>query len=226
MSRGKQYQHLKESAPTDAVDLPTAVGWLKEHARSSFDETFELHVRLGIDTAKSDQTVRGSVVLPHGSPKKMRIAVFTEDTGKQEEAKAAGAEIVGGENIITDIEAKGALDADITIATPDMMPKVATIARILGPKGLMPNPKTGTVTPDVEQAVKELAGGKIAFKMDPLGNIHVAFGKASWSVEKLIGNVEVILETVRTARPTAQKGQFIRSVTLASTMSPGIKIRL
>lgn len=226
MPRSKQYQHIKESVPADTLDLPTAIGWLKEHTRSSFDETFELHIHLGVDTEKSDQSVRGNVVLPHGSPKKMRIAVFTEDVTKQKEAKAAGAEIIGGENVIADIEAKGSLDADVTIATPDMMPKVAKIAKILGPKGLMPNPKTGTVTPDVGQAVQELVGGKVTFKMDQLGNIHVAFGKASWSTDKLAANAGAVLEAVRASRPAAQKGQFILTVTAVSTMSPGIRVEV
>jgi large subunit ribosomal protein L1 len=222
--RGKLYKAVKEKTPQQVVDLETAVAFLKEHARSTFDETVEIHVLLGVQPQKSDQMVRGSVVLPHGTPKKKRIAVFTDDTALQKAAKDAGAKIVGGDDLIADVQSNGALEADVTVATPNMMPKIARIAKILGPKGLMPNPKTGTVTPDVAKAVQELAGGKVAFKMDQLGNIHEAVGKVSWDAKKIQENTAALLEAVRASRPATQKGEFIRSVTVKSTMSPAVRI--
>lgn len=221
---GKTYRAVKEKAPTQAVDITTAAAFIKEHARAKFDETVELHVHLGIDASKSDQMVRGSVVFPHGTPKKKRIVVFTDDAALQEAAKQAGAEVAGGEDLIAEIEESGSLDADITIAAPNMMPKVARVAKILGPKGLMPNPKTGTVTPDVAKAVQELSAGKVAFKMDQLGNIHEAVAKASWDTEKIVENTTALIDAIRAVRPAVQKGAFLQSVTLVSTMGPGIKV--
>lgn len=218
------YQTIKEAAPTEAVDVATAVAFIKEHARTSFDETIELHVRLGIDPQQSNQLVRGSVMLPSGAPKQKRIAVFTTDPKMQAAATEAGAALVGGEELVAQIQETKKLDAEVTIASPDMMPKIAKVAQILGPQGLMPNPKTGTVTPDPAAAVRELAGGKLSFRMDQQGNIHEAIGKASWDAEKITMNVEALLDAIKAARPAAARGQFLRSVTVSSTMGPGVHV--
>lgn len=222
----KVYKKIKEKVPKEAVDIQTAVTFLKENARTSFDETIELHVHLGIDVSKSEQMVRGQVVLPSGSAKAKRIAVFTADSAQKKAAQEAGATLVGGEELVTAIAEKGMLEADVAVATPDMMIKIAKVARILGPQGLMPNPKTGTVTPEPAKAVKELMGGKVSFKMDQLGNIHEAVGKASWEAEKIAANVTTLIEAVKQSRPAGMKGQLIKTVTLASTMSPGIRVVL
>lgn len=222
--RGKNYTKIKEQAPTRAVSVEEAVTFLQANCQGKFDQTVEVHLHLGVDPAKSDQSVRGSVQLPGGTPKQKKVAVFTTDTGKQAAAQVAGATIVGGDELIAQILAAGSLAADVTVATPDMMPKLATIARILGPKGLMPNPKTGTVTADPEKVVKELAGGKISFKMDALGNIHEGVGKISWDPAKIAANVTALVMAVRAARPATQKGIFIRSVSLKATMSPAVAV--
>ncbi|MEX1112399.1 MAG: 50S ribosomal protein L1 [Candidatus Andersenbacteria bacterium] len=224
MARSKSYKAIKEKTPTEAVGLSEAVVFVKEHPAAKFDETVEIHMHLGIDPSKSDQTVRGSVVLPHGTPKQKKVVVFTDDKSKQEAAKAAGAVLVGGQELIDKIAAEGVLDADITVASPDMMAKVAKVAKILGPKGLMPNPKTGTVTPDVEAAVKELSAGKMAFKMDQLGNIHEGVAKVSWDANKIEENIEALIEAVRAARPATQKGQFLPHVVVNTTMGPSIRL--
>jgi large subunit ribosomal protein L1 len=224
--RGKKYQAIKTQVPVELVDISTAVAFLKEHVQSKFDETVEVHIRLGVDASQSEQMVRGNVTLPHGSPKEKKIVVFTADTGKQAKAKEAGATLVGGEELITKIASQGSLEADVTVATPDMMPKIAKVAKILGPQGLMPNPKTGTVTPDPASVVKELKAGKVSFKMDNLGNIHEAVAKVSWDSEKIIANTQALIVALRASRPAAQKGEFLRSVTLKTTMSPAIRISL
>lgn len=217
-------QQNNNDSPTNAVDIPTAVDFLKSHTRPTFDETIEIHIHLGIDPQRSEQMVRGEVVLPSGAPKKKRIAVFAETETQQAAAKKAGAVVVGGDELIKTIQDQGALDADIAVATPTMMRKIAKIARILGPRGLMPNPKTGTVSPDPAKVVKELTGGKLSFKMDQLGNIHEALAKVSWDADKISSNASVFIEAVKQNKPAAAKGKFIHSITLASTMSPGIKI--
>ncbi|MBI4022404.1 MAG: 50S ribosomal protein L1 [Candidatus Andersenbacteria bacterium] len=222
--RNKKYRHIKEQAPTEAVALPVAVAFIKEHARPSFDETVELHVHLGVDPEKSDQTVRGTVQLPAGPPKQQRVVVFTSDQSQQQEVKAAGAAEAGGEELVESIIQIGGLEADITIATPQMMPTVARAAKILGPRGLMPNPKTGTVSDQPSQTLQQLLGGKVAFKMDQQANIHLAIGKASWAPDKIIANVNTCLQAVREARPAAVKGEFIRSVSLKTTMSPAVRL--
>lgn len=224
MGRSRAYQAVKEKAPQEVVSVTEAVEFIKANPAAKFDETVELHVRLGIDPTKSDQMVRGSVVLPHGTPKQKKVVVFTDDKDKQSAAKAAGASEVGGQELIDRIAADGGLDADVTVASPDMMPKVAKIAKILGPKGLMPNPKTGTVTPDVEAAVKDLAAGKVAFKMDQLGNVHEGVAKVSWDTEKTAENIHALLEAITAARPAAQKGEYIAQVFVASTMGPSVRI--
>lgn len=222
--RSKTYRAVKEKTSAEAIDLNAAIAFIKEHARSTFDETVELHIHLSIDQAKSDQMVRGTVSLPAGLVKQQSIVVFTEDTDAQTAATAAGATRAGGEELIADIEQAGKLDADITIATPSMMPKIAKVAKVLGPKGLMPNPKTGTVTDDPAGVVKELLGGKLSFKMDQLGNIHQALAKVSWDADKIASNVLSFIQAVKDARPASAKGELILSATLKSTMSPAIRI--
>lgn len=219
-------QKVQEKKFSEAVNLAVAVNFLKENARASFDETIELHVHLGIDLIKSDQIVRGSVVLPGGAPKSKRVVVFTADSAQKKAARDAGAVLVGGDELIDHIAKKGSLDADVAVASPDMMAGIAKIARILGPSGLMPNPKTGTVSPAPAVVVKELIAGKLSFKMDTLGNIHEAVGKASWDAEKIITNVEAVVEAIKQVRPAGMKGQLIKTMTLASTMSPGIRVAL
>lgn len=221
---GKHYKAVKEKVPADLVDIKTAVAFLKENATGKFDQTVELHVHLGVDSSKSDQMVRATVVLPSGGAKAKKIAVLAAETKEQEAAKAAGATIVGGEELIKQIETTGKLAADVVVATPAMMPKIARVARVLGPQGLMPNPKTGTVSPDPAAVVKELSAGKITIKMDSLGNIHEAVGKVSWDADKIVANVEAVLAAVRAARPTTMKGQLVKSIAIKSTMSPAIKI--
>lgn len=224
--RSKQYQAIKSKISEEAIDLKKAVAFVKENDRKKFDETIELHVHLNIDPSKSDQMVRGSVSLPAGSPKKQKIVVFTEDPKQQKDALANGAAQSGGEDLIDEIVKNKSLDADITIATPDMMPKVAKAAKILGPKGLMPNPKTGTVSPDPVTVAKELLSGKISFKMDQLGNVHQAIAKVSWDAEKTISNAEAFLQALKSARPDSAKGEFMRNVTVKSTMSPAVSIKI
>ncbi|PIT97992.1 MAG: 50S ribosomal protein L1 [Candidatus Andersenbacteria bacterium CG10_big_fil_rev_8_21_14_0_10_54_11] len=220
----KKYQKIKQAAPAQAVDVQAAAAFIKKHARQSFDETIELHIRLNINPQKSELAVRGSVVLPAGAISIQRIVVITDEISLQEAATAAGAARTGGEDIIAEIIESGTLDADSVIATPAMMPRLTKAARILGPKGLMPNPKTGTVTDDPGQAVAELMDGKISFKMDQLGNIHLAIAKTSWAAEKIVANAEAALAAVRQAKPAAAKGEYIRSITLSSTMGPGIRV--
>jgi len=221
---GKKYNSLKKEVPAQAVSITDAVEWLKKNVQSKFDQTVEVTVRLGVDVGKSDQMVRSFVTLPGGSPKQKKLIVFTEDTTKQEAAKAAGATIVGGKELIDSISKDGSIDADMAIATPDMMPKIAKVARILGPKGLMPNPKTGTVTADPVPTIKELLAGKMSFKMDTLGNIHEPVAKLSWETDRIVKNVEAMLEAVVQARPNTVKGQFLKGMYLKSTMSPAITL--
>lgn len=222
--RSKSYKAVREKIGEQHMDIASAAAFLKENARAKFDETVELHVMLGVDTGKSEQIVRGSVVLPAGTPTQKRVAVVTSDAKKQEEAKKAGATLVGGEELISDIEKNGISDIDIVIATPDMMPKMVKIAKILGPKGLMPNPKHGTVTADVAAAVAELAAGKISFKMDSQGNMHIALAKVSWDAEKTQQNVRAMLDAIRAVRPQTQRGEFMKKIVLKTSMSPAIRI--
>lgn len=221
---GKQYKAVKEKTGPSPVDLMAAVNLLKDNVKGKFDHTVEVHINLGVNASKSDQMVRGSVTLPHGTAKAKRVVVFTSESAKQKEATAAGAAQVGGEELIKEIIEKGTLEADVTVATPDMMPKIAKAAKILGPKGLMPNPKTGTVTLDVAKAVKELASGKISFKMDATGNIHEAVAKLSWDAAKIAENAQALMSAVKSARPATQRGEYIKRIVLKSTMSPAVQI--
>lgn len=221
----KRFQALVKERPQGAVTLPDAVSFVKTHARAKFDETMELHAHLGVDPKKSDQSVRGTVQFPHGAPSSVRVAVFTGDGALQSAATAAGADIVGGSELIEKVKAEGGLDVDVAVATPDVMKDLGGIAKILGPKGLMPNPKTGTIGPDPAKIVRELKGGKVTFKMDDSGNVHVAVGKASWDSEKLVANARAVLDTLRQSRPPTAKGEFLKSVTLTSTMGVGVAVR-
>jgi large subunit ribosomal protein L1 len=222
--RSKTYQHIKEKMPVQAVDLAEGIKILKEQARRKFDETVELHVCLRVDSSKSDHTVRGMLTLPAGAIKEPRIIVIAKTQEEQRAAQEAGALQTGGEELIEEIAAAGKVEADSIIATPAMMPKIAKVAKILGPQGLMPNPKTGSVTPDPVAAVKELKAGKISFKMDQHGNIHLPVAKLSWDTAKIMANSKAALEAIMAAKPAAFRGQLIGNVTIKSTMSPGIKV--
>jgi large subunit ribosomal protein L1 len=223
MKRSKQYRAVAEKIDrSKEYSLENAIGILKGAVKSKFDQTLELHMRLGVDPKYSDQVVRGNVVLPHGSGKKITVLVFAK--GELEKAaQAAGAEYVGAEELVTKIQG-GWMDFDAVIATPDMMPLVGKVARVLGPRGLMPSPKAGTVTVNVAQVIKELKAGKIAYRVDKGGNVHAPFGKTSFSAQQLTENVQSVIESVVKAKPATAKGVYVRSITIASTMSPGVRI--
>lgn len=204
-------------------DPAEAIGLVKEVAFAKFDETVELHVRLGIDPRQSDQQVRGAVVLPYGTGKTKRVAVFAKGE-KAKEAEAAGADIVGAEDLAARIQQENFLDFDVVVATPDMMGALGRLGKILGPKGLMPNPKTGTVTFDVERAIREIKAGKVEFRVDKTAIVHVPIGRVSFDKEKLIGNFATLMEALVKAKPAAAKGTYLKSVAVASTMGPGVKV--
>ena len=213
---------LKKVDTTKEYSVDEAMKTLKELKSAKFDETVEVALNLNVDPRHADQMVRGSVVLPHGTGKKVRVAVFAKDA-KADEAKAAGADLVGAADLIEDIQA-GKIDFDIVISTPDMMGVLGKVARILGPKGLMPNPKTGTVTMDVAKAVENAKGGQVNFRVDKKGNIHAGIGKISFSEEKIKENFITLLETVNKAKPASAKGRFIRNGAISLTMSPSITL--
>ena len=219
---GKKYVDVLKKAPTAPVTLEEAVAFIKANPIAKFDETVDISMRLGVDIKKSDQTVRGTVVLPHGTGKHVRVVVFAAGT-HADEAKAAGADEVGYEDLIEKIKG-GWTDFDVAIATTDAMKEVRKIARILGPRGLMPNPKTGTVTDDIAAAVKASKGGKVDFRMDRTGNCCVACGKLSFEAAKLCENIRAVVEAVRAERPAAAKGTFIKSLTVSSTMGVGVRV--
>lgn len=223
MKRSKQYRAVAEKIDrSKEYSLENAIGILKGAVKSKFDQTLELHMRLGVDPKYSDQVVRGNVVLPHGTGKKVTVLVFAK--GELEKAaQNAGAEYVGAEELVTKIQG-GWMDFDAVIATPDMMPLVGKVARVLGPRGLMPSPKAGTVTVNVAQVIKELKAGKIAYRVDKGGNVHAPFGKTSFSAQQLTENVQSVIESVVKAKPATAKGVYVRSITIASTMSPGVRI--
>jgi len=223
MKRSKQYRSLAEKIDRSKdYPLDEAIQILKDGAKSKFDQSLEIHMRLGVDPKYSDQVVRGNVALPHGTGKKVRILVFAK--GELEKAaNDAGADFAGAEELVTKIQG-GWTDFDAVIATPDMMPLVGKVARILGPRGLMPSPKAGTVTMNVAQVIKELKAGKIAYRVDKGGNVHAPFGKASFTAEQLSENAKSVLESVVKAKPPTAKGVYVRSITIASTMSPGVRI--
>ncbi len=201
--------------------LEDGIKKVKENAKAKFDESIEVHIRTGIDPKKGEQQVRATCVLPHGTGKTKRVAVFTEN---EKEAKEAGADITGGKELIQKIKTKGVIDFDIAVATPDIMRELAQIAKILGPKGLMPSPKNETVTKDIAKTVKELKGGKIAFKNDETSNIHQIIGKVSWNDKKLIENFDAFMQAVNKVKPSGVKGELVRAVTICSSMGKGIRI--
>ena len=219
---GKRYTDILKKLPAEAVSLEEAVAFVKDNAKAKFDETVEVSFRLGVDAKKTDQTVRGTVNLPNGTGKNIRVIVFAAGQ-HADEARAAGAEEVGYEDLIEKIK-NGWMDFDVAISTTDAMKEVRKIARVLGPRGLMPNPKTGTVTDDTGAAVKAAKGGKVDFRMDRGGNVAVLCGKASFDAEKLLGNIRAIVDAVKAERPPAAKGTFLRSMTLSSTMGAGVRV--
>ncbi|MDR2849510.1 MAG: 50S ribosomal protein L1 [Verrucomicrobiota bacterium] len=221
---GKRYTDTLKKAPTTPVSLEEAVKFVKANAGAKFDETVDVSMRLGVDIKKSDQTVRGTVTLPHGTGKTIRVIVFAAGA-HADEAKAAGADEVGYEDLIERVK-NGWTDFDVAISTTDAMKEVRKIARVLGPRGLMPNPKTGTVTDDTAAAVKAAKGGKVDFRMDRTGNVCVLCGKRSFDADKLVDNINVIVTAVQAERPPAAKGTFIRSLTVSSTMGVGVHVLL
>ncbi len=224
MKRGKKYIEAAKNIERGTLyDKEEAISLVKKTAVAKFDETIEAHIRTGCDGRHADQQIRGAVVLPHGTGKKVRILVFAKDA-KAAEAEAAGADYVGGMELIEKIQKENWFEFDVVVATPDMMGIVGRIGRILGPKGLMPNPKAGTVTMDVTKAVNEIKAGKIEYRLDRTNIIHVPIGKSSFSEEQLADNFQTLIDAIIKARPAALKGQFLRSVTLTSTMGPGVKI--
>ena len=222
--RGKKYQEAAKLVDREKTyDLKEAVELVKKTATAKFDETVEAHIKLGVDSRHADQQVRGAVVLPHGTGKTKRVLVFAKGE-KAKEAEAAGADFVGAEDMVTKIQSENWFEFDIIVATPDMMGLVGRLGRVLGPKGLMPNPKSGTVTFEVAKAVDEIKAGKVEYRLDKNNIIHVPVGKVSFGKEKLADNFHALMEAVIKAKPAAAKGQYLRSVTVTSTMGPGVKI--
>ena len=224
MKRGKKYQDaVKNFDKAAQYDVAEAISLVKKNATAKFDETIELHIRTGCDGRHAEQQIRGAVVLPHGTGKTVKVLVFAKGT-KVDEALAAGADFVGGEELIPRIQNEGWLDFDVVVATPDMMGVVGRLGRVLGPKGLMPNPKAGTVTMDVTKAVNDIKAGKIEYRLDKTNIIHVPVGKASFTEEQLADNFHTLMGAIVKAKPAAAKGQYLKSVTITSTMGPGIKL--
>ena len=224
MFRGKKYQDsIKAIDKTKLYDVEEGLEAVLSTAKAKFDETVEMHIKLGVDSRHADQQVRGSVVLPHGTGKKVRVLVFAKGD-KAAEAVAAGADYVGAEDMVTRIQNENFFDYEVIIATPDMMGLVGRLGRVLGPKGLMPNPKAGTVTMDVTKAIAESKAGRIEYRLDKTNIIHCPIGKASFGAEKLADNFNTLMNAVMKAKPAAAKGQYLRSVTVAATMGPGIKV--
>ncbi|MBW3669622.1 MAG: 50S ribosomal protein L1 [Actinobacteria bacterium] len=222
-ARGKKYADAAKRYDRDRLHTPgEAIELVKQLAPAKFDETVELAVRLGVDPRKADQIVRGTVALPAGTGKTVRVAVFAAGDAAMA-AKEAGADIVGADDLVTQVQG-GMLDFDLAIATPDMMGQVGKLGRVLGPRGLMPNPKTGTVTMDVGKAVTEFKGGRVEYRTDKFGNVHVPLGKVSFDQTKLLDNMRAVIDELQRAKPASAKGRYVRSVTVASTMGPGIKV--
>ncbi|KAB1434338.1 50S ribosomal protein L1 [Candidatus Galacturonibacter soehngenii] len=224
MKRGKRYvEAAKLVDRTNLYDTAEAITLVKKSAGAKFDETVEAHIRTGCDGRHADQQIRGAVVLPHGTGKEVKVLVFAKGD-KATEAQAAGAEFVGGEELIPKIQNEGWFDFDVVVATPDMMGVVGRLGRVLGPKGLMPNPKAGTVTMDVTKAVKDIKAGKVEYRLDKTNIIHVPIGKASFTEEQLADNFHALLDAIIKAKPSTVKGQYLKSVTVTSTMGPGVRI--
>ena len=226
MKHGKKYSDAAKAFDRATQFEPAeAIALAKKSAVAKFDETIEVHIRTGCDGRHADQQIRGAVVLPHGTGKKVRVLVFAKGD-KVNEAQEAGAEFVGGEELIPKIQNENWFDFDVVVATPDMMGVVGRLGRVLGPKGLMPNPKAGTVTMDVKKAVADIKAGKIEYRLDKSNIIHVPIGKASFSEEQLADNFQSLIDAINKAKPSTLKGQYLKSVTLTSTMGPGVKINV
>ena len=224
MKRGKRYvDGAKKVDRTVQYESADAIKLVKENATAKFDETIELHIRTGCDGRHAEQQIRGAVVLPYGTGKTVKVLVFAKGA-KAEEAEAAGADFVGGEELIPKIQNDNWFDFDVVVATPDMMGVVGRLGRVLGPKGLMPNPKAGTVTMDVTKAVNDIKAGKIEYRLDKTNIIHVPIGKASFTEEQLSDNFQAIMDAIVKAKPTSLKGQYLKSVVLTATMGPGVKV--
>ena len=224
MKHGKKYLEAAKAVDRSIqYDPADAISTVKKLATAKFDETIEVHIKTGCDGRHADQQIRGAVVLPHGTGKQVRVLVFAKGA-KADEAVAAGAEFVGAEELIPRIQNDGWFDYDVVVATPDMMGVVGRLGRVLGPKGLMPNPKAGTVTMDVTKAVKEIKAGKIEYRLDKTNMIHVPIGKASFTEEQLSDNFQTLIGAINKAKPATLKGQYLKSVTLAPTMGPGVKV--
>ena len=225
MKRGKRYVEAAKAIDRATLyDTADAIALVKKSAVAKFDETIEAHLRTGCDGRHADQQIRGAVVLPHGTGKTVRILVFAKNA-KADEALAAGAEFVGAEELVPKIQG-GWFDFDVVVATPDMMGVVGRLGRVLGPKGLMPNPKAGTVTMDVTKAIKEIKAGKIEYRLDKTNIIHVPVGKASFTEEQLADNFQTLMDAINKAKPSTVKGAYLKSVTLTSTMGPGVKLNV
>ena len=226
MKRGKRYQEAAKNIDRSVqYDVAEAISLAKKSAVAKFDETIEVHIRTGCDGRHAEQQIRGAVVLPHGTGKTVRVLVFAKGT-KLDEAQAAGADYVGGEELIPKIQNEGWLDFDVVVATPDMMGVVGRLGRVLGPKGLMPNPKAGTVTMDVTKAVNDIKAGKIEYRLDKANIIHVPIGKASFTEEQLADNFQSLISAIIKAKPSSLKGQYLKSCVVAPTMGPGVKINV
>jgi large subunit ribosomal protein L1 len=224
MKHGKKYvEAAKLVDKTQQYEAAEAISLVKKTATAKFDETVEVHIRTGCDGRHADQQIRGAVVLPNGTGKEVKVLVFAKGT-KLDEAQAAGADHVGGEELIPKIQNEGWLDFDVVVATPDMMGVVGRLGKVLGPKGLMPNPKAGTVTMDVTKAIADIKAGKIEYRLDKANIIHVPVGKASFTEEQLTQNFNALMDAITKARPSSVKGQFLKSITVATTMGPGVKI--
>ena len=224
MKRGKKYVEAAKAVDRATLyDSPEAISLVKKVAVAKFDETIEAHIKTGCDGRHADQQIRGAVVLPHGTGKTVRVLVFAKNA-KADEAQAAGADFVGGEELIPKIQNEGWLDFDVVVATPDMMGVVGRLGRVLGPKGLMPNPKAGTVTMDVTKAIADIKAGKIEYRLDKNNIIHVPLGKASFEEDALRENFQTLIDAINKAKPSTLKGQYLRSVTIAPTMGPGVKL--
>ncbi len=224
MKRAKKYLEAEKLIDkTKQYDAKEALELIEKMPKAKFDETLELHVKLGVDSKQADQQVRGTVVLPNGTGKTLRVLVFAKGD-KAKEAEAAGADFVGAEELVPKIEKENWFDYDVIVATPDMMGVIGRLGKVLGPKGLMPNPKSGTVTMDVTKAIKEIKSGKVEYRLDKTNIIHLGFGKVSFGTEKLLENYNTIMEAIIKAKPAAAKGQYIRSVAISTTMGPGLYI--
>ena len=224
MKHGKKYvEAAKLVDKTQQYEAAEAISLVKKTATAKFDETVEVHIRTGCDGRHADQQIRGAVVLPNGTGKEVKVLVFAKGT-KLDEAQAAGADHVGGEELIPKIQNDGWLDFDVVVATPDMMGVVGRLGKVLGPKGLMPNPKAGTVTMDVAKAIADIKAGKIEYRLDKANIIHVPVGKASFTEEQLEQNFKALMDAITKARPSSVKGQYLKSITLATTMGPGVKV--